>query len=77
MPENHGGKTRSLRRQKSGLRANVDIFLSSILTWCILELRLESLMYDKKFYLGGGAEVVDGWGGGGNSERGLKWGGGG
>ena len=26
LPENHGGKTRSLRRQKSGLRAKIDIF---------------------------------------------------
>ena len=26
LPENHGGKTRSLRRQKSGLRAKEDIF---------------------------------------------------
>ena len=70
MPENHGGKTRSLRRQKSGLRTKVDIFLGSILTWCILELRIESLVYDQNFFFGGGgAEVVDG---GGNSERGLK-----
>ena len=26
LPGNHGGKTRSLRRQKSGLRAKVHIF---------------------------------------------------
>ena len=26
LPENHSGKTRSLRRQKSGLRAKADIF---------------------------------------------------
>ena len=31
-------------------------------------------MYNQNFY-GEGAEVVDGWGG--NSERGLDWGGGG
>ena len=64
----------SLRRRKSGLRANIDIFLSSILTWCILELRIESLVYDRNFFFGGGGQrwwIVEG----GNSERGSKWGG--
>ena len=47
----------------------VDIFLSSILTWCILELRMESLVYDQ-FLFGGERWWMMG---GGNSERGLKW----
>ena len=41
------------------------LFLSSILTWCILEWRIESLVYDQNFY-GEGAEVVDGGGEGGD-----------
>ena len=60
MPENHGGKIRSVRRQKSGLKAKVDIFfLSSILTWCILD-KDRDLSVQSKFLGGGGAELVDG-----------------
>ena len=46
-------------------------FLSRVLTLCILEIRIESLVYDQNFYWGGGGDRGGGWRGGGLTVKGV------